>query len=77
MSDETMASVRARLLASGALLDAENNTMATAQLPEWPGRAPVIDMAVLSTHDALGAARKGLLAPIEFSVTGLPAPIQF
>ncbi|EIE49132.1 ABC transporter substrate-binding protein [Salipiger aestuarii] len=27
--------------------------------------APVIDMAVLSTHDALGAARKGLLAPID------------
>ncbi|MDV7143464.1 ABC transporter substrate-binding protein [Tropicimonas sp. TH_r6] len=27
--------------------------------------APVIDMAVLSTHDALGAARKGLLQPID------------
>lgn len=26
---------------------------------------PVIDMAVLSTHDALGAARKGLLQPID------------
>ncbi len=29
--------------------------------------APVIDMAVLSTHDALGAARKGLLQPIDVS----------
>ncbi|RYH11308.1 ABC transporter substrate-binding protein [Tropicimonas sp. IMCC6043] len=29
--------------------------------------APVIDMAVLSTHDALGAARKGLLQPIDTS----------
>lgn len=29
--------------------------------------APVIDMAVLSTHDALGAARKGLLQPINVS----------
>ncbi len=28
---------------------------------------PVIDMAVLSTHDALGAARKGLLQPIDVS----------
>ncbi|MBV1867491.1 MAG: ABC transporter substrate-binding protein [Marinosulfonomonas sp.] len=28
---------------------------------------PVIDMAVLSTHDALGAARKGLLQPIDAS----------
>ncbi len=27
--------------------------------------APVIDMAVLSTHDALGAARKGLLQPVD------------
>ncbi len=27
--------------------------------------APVIDMAVLSAHDALGAARKGLLQPID------------
>lgn len=27
--------------------------------------SPVIDMAVLSTHDALGAARKGLLQPID------------
>lgn len=27
--------------------------------------APVIDMAVLSTHDALGAARKDLLQPID------------
>ena len=32
---------------------------------------PVIDMAVLSTHDALGAARKGLLAPID--VTRIPS----
>jgi len=29
--------------------------------------APVIDMAVLSTHDALGAARKGLLQPVDVS----------
>jgi putative spermidine/putrescine transport system substrate-binding protein len=29
--------------------------------------APVIDMAVLSTHDALGAARNGLLQPIDVS----------
>ena len=29
--------------------------------------APVIDMAVLSTHDAMGAARKGLLQPIDVS----------
>ncbi|NDR58477.1 ABC transporter substrate-binding protein [Aliiruegeria sabulilitoris] len=29
--------------------------------------APVIDMAVLSTHDALGAARSGLLQPIDVS----------
>lgn len=28
---------------------------------------PVIDMAVLSTHDALGAARKGLLQPVDVS----------
>ncbi len=28
---------------------------------------PVIDMAALSTHDALGAARKGLLQPIDVS----------
>ncbi|MEM9427999.1 MAG: ABC transporter substrate-binding protein [Pseudomonadota bacterium] len=28
---------------------------------------PVIDMAVLSSHDALGAARKGLLQPIDVS----------
>jgi putative spermidine/putrescine transport system substrate-binding protein len=28
---------------------------------------PVIDMAVLSTHDAMGAARKGLLQPIDVS----------
>ncbi|MEO0679349.1 MAG: ABC transporter substrate-binding protein [Pseudomonadota bacterium] len=28
---------------------------------------PVIDMAVLSTHDALGAARKGLLQPIDIA----------
>lgn len=29
--------------------------------------SPVIDMAVLSTHDALSAARKGLLQPIDVS----------
>ncbi len=29
--------------------------------------SPVIDMAVLSTHDAMGAARKGLLQPIDVS----------
>ena len=29
--------------------------------------APVIDMAVVSTHDALAAARKGLLQPIDVS----------
>ncbi|MCR8550993.1 ABC transporter substrate-binding protein [Salipiger sp. P9] len=28
---------------------------------------PVIDMAVLSTHDAMGAARKGLLQPVDVS----------
>ncbi len=28
---------------------------------------PVIDMAVISSHDALGAARKGLLQPIDVS----------
>lgn len=31
---------------------------------------PVVDMAVLSAHDALAAARKGLLAPIDVSKLG-------
>ena len=31
---------------------------------------PVIDMAAISTHDALGAARKGLLQPIDVSRLG-------
>ena len=42
--DETMSSVRSGLLASGALLDSIDS-IGTDDEPEWPGQAPVIDMA--------------------------------